>query len=317
MLYSSIKDGTQIWHADGRGERPKHLTYRESYRATYQGPYTKGKRTAWDGLVSNHPGMIINDPVRGFDLTMRAGEAQAGSYTTRDIASAPHGYDYRPHYADWKKDPAAHPNLLLPGRAALFRNVRFEALKLGDDLRGTGGCIIQDWVGLEFETMRIYGNKARSAYSGGGLTFVPKDSMFPPIARFLSRFQPKIDPFSTPRPGVAPLYALLFRGGGYLVSRMLHIDPDVPHEIAIHWSRDAQTISFWLDEINVLKAQQGSWALPAGLKTGGRIQFYECGFHIDCWQDNGTGNTDVQGAAGHPDKDQVYTIESLSILEVE
>jgi hypothetical protein len=35
---------------------------------------------------------------------------------------------------------------------------------------------------------------------------------------------------------------------------------------------------------------------------------------MDCWQDNGTGGTDVQGAAGHSDIDQVYSIETMTIL---
>src|SRR5688500_1767343 len=113
--YARVTGGTTLWAVDGRGPRPDELTYRESYRATYQGPYTKGRRTAWDGLVSNRDGMVGNDPARGFVLTMPAGEAAAGSYTSRDLASAPHGFDYKPHYADWERDPAAHPNLVLPG----------------------------------------------------------------------------------------------------------------------------------------------------------------------------------------------------------
>ena len=73
--YDKIIQGKRIWYADGRGKRPENIAYRESYRATYQGPYTKEKLLAWDGLASNKPGMVKNDPERGFVLTMPAGEA--------------------------------------------------------------------------------------------------------------------------------------------------------------------------------------------------------------------------------------------------
>ena len=89
--------------------------------------------------------MVGNDPDRGFILTMPPGEAVAGSYTTRDIASAEHGIDYQPHYKDWEKDLTAHPNLVLPGRTALWKGVRLDLLNLGDKLLGTAGAIIQDW----------------------------------------------------------------------------------------------------------------------------------------------------------------------------
>ena len=313
--YARISNGSPLWHADGRGVRPEHLTYRESLHAVYQGPYTRGKRLAWDGLVSNQPGMVKNDPVRGFDLTMPAGQAQAGSYTSRDIASAPHGHDYMPAYAAWKRDPAAHPNLVLPGRTALWKNVRFDLLNMGPELRGTAGAIVQDWVGIDFETMARYGNTAKSQYSGGGFVVLNPQAAFSRIAQILARFQTP-GPFSRPvRSGIAPLYLMFARIGGFMASRVLHIDPDVPHELAIHWTRDAQTLSYWFDGEQVLRITQGEWALPIGLKTGARVRFHECGFHADCWQDNGTGGANVQGSPGHPTRDQVYTIESISILD--
>jgi hypothetical protein len=314
--YERISSGTPIWHADGRGARPEHIAYRESLHATYEGPYTLGKRLAWDGLTSNQPGMVRNDPLRGFDLTMPAGQAQAGSYTTRDIASAAHGHDYKPAYADWKRASSAHPYLILPGRTALWRNVRFDLLNLGAELRGTAGAILQDWVGIEFETMARYGNTAKSEYSGSGFIVLNPNAAFARVANLLALFQ-KTGAFSRPvRAGIAPLYLMFARVGGFLTTRVLHIDPDVPHELAIHWTHDAQTMTYWLDGEQVMHITQGEWAFPIGLKTGGRVRFHECGFHMDCWQDNGTGGVNVQGDAGNPQRDQVYTIESMSILAV-
>jgi hypothetical protein len=156
--YDRITAGTVIWETDGRHGCSDNVTYRESLHATYRGPYTLGKQYAWDALVSNTSGLIGSDPERGFDLTMPAGQAETGSYTTRDFASAPHAFDYQPHFAEWERDHRVHPNLLLPGRTALFHGARFECLHLGDDLLGTGGCCVQDWVGLDFATMEAHGS---------------------------------------------------------------------------------------------------------------------------------------------------------------
>jgi hypothetical protein len=309
--YALLTAGAVLWHSDGRGSRPDNLVYRESFRATYQGPYSVGKELAWDGLIGNRAGMIGNDPARGFDLTMRAGDAQAGSYTTRDLASAGHGIDYKPHYAERERDATAHPNLLLPGRTALWKGVRFDALALGDDVLGTGGCCVQNWSGIDFDTMERYGNVARSDYSGGGFVFFKRTALLPRAARMI---RPFVKPFGTPRPGVAPLYAMFARVKGYMLARVVHVDPDVPHELAIHWTPDARAIELWLDGAQVLRVRQGAFAVPAGLRTNGRVRFQRCALHMDCWQDNGAGGFDVIGDAGHPDRDQTYTVESLSIL---
>jgi hypothetical protein len=312
--YSDILNGKVIWEADGRGARPEHLSYRESFRATYQGPYTKGKLLAWDGLCSNRPGMIGNDPERGFDLTMHANESQAGSYTTRDLASAPHGVDYRVHYADWERDHCAHPNLMLPGRTALWSRVRFDLLNQGAELRGTAGAILQDWDGIDFDTMEKYGNTEKSQYSGGGFVAFNPKAMFPRIARLAAVFQKK-GPFGKPiRAGVAPLYVMFASINGFLKTGVLNIDPGVPHDLASHWSSDAAEISYWLDGSCVLRVREGEAAIPTGAKTAGRVRLKKCAFHVDCWQDNGTGDPNVQGSEGHKDRDQVYTIEKLSIL---
>lgn len=307
--YQRITQGTAIWQADGRGVRPEHITYRESLNAVYQGPYTFGKRLAWDGLVKN-------DPHCGFDLTMPAGQAQAGAYTTRDIASAPHGYDYQPAYADWKRDPSLHPHLVLPGRTALWKNVRLGLLNLGAELRGTAGAIVQDWVGIEFDTMAKFGNTAKSKYSGGGFIILNPQAAFAKIALVATRLQPQA-PFSQPiRAGIAPVNLMFARIGGFLMARALYVDPDLPHDLAIHWSQDARTLSYWLDGQRVMHITRGAWALPIGTQTGGRVQFHECAFHMDAWQDNGTGGANVQGTAGNPNHDQTYTIESMTILAV-
>ncbi len=312
--YDDIISGKTIWSADGKGKRPEHVAYRESYRATYQGPYTKGKLLAWDGLRSNKPGMVGNDPKRGFLLTMPAGEAVADSYTTRDIASAGHGIDYQPHYQEWTQNKNAHPNLILPGRTALWEGVRFDMLNLGDKLLGTAGAIIQDWMGLDFDTMEKYGNTAKSQYTGGGFVMFNPKAAFSRTARFLGRFQ-RNRPFNKPvRKGVAGLSVMFARIKGYMKTAVLYIDPDIPHELACHWSEDGKIISFWCDGENILNVREGSVAIPIGIRTRARIRFHMCGFHMDCWQDNGTGGTDVQGAAGHPDIDQVYSIETLKIL---
>lgn len=312
--YRDFVSGKVIWEADGRGTRPDHLSYRESFRATYQGPYTKGKLLAWDGLRSNKPGMIGYDPARGFDLTMRAGEAQAGSYTTRDLASAPHGVDYRPHYADWERDHCAHPNLMLPGRTAIWSHARFDLLNFGVDILGTAGAILQDWDGLDFDTMEKYGNTEKSQYSGGGFVVFNPKAMFPRLARLAALFQKK-GPYSRPvRGGVSPLYVMFASVNGFLKTGVMYIDPDVPHDLASHWSADAREISYWLDGVCVLRVREGESAIPTGSKTGGRVRLKKCGFHVDCWQDNGTGSANVQGAEGHKDRDQVYTIEKLAIL---
>lgn len=314
LEYEELIQGKRIWHADGRGKRPEHIAYRESYRATYQGSYTKGKLLAWDGLTSNKPGMVSNDPERGFVLTMRAGDAEAGSYTTRDIASAGHGIDYQPHFKDWEEDKTAHPNLVMPGRTVLWKSVRFDLLNLGNELLGTAGAIIQDWMGIDFETMENYGNTAMSQYTGGGFVIFNPKAAFPRMARVIAKFQ-RGRPFGKPiRSGLAPLNVMFARVKGYMKTSVLYIDPDIPHELACHWSLNGQEISFWCDGENVLNVRQGTWAIPIGLRTKAKVGFHKCGFHVDCWQDNGTGSTDVQGAAGHSNIDQVYTIENLSII---
>lgn len=314
--YASITSGRTIWQADGCGARPTHLFYRESFRAVYAGIYTNGRAIAWDGLKSNCFGMIRNDFTRGFDLTMRAGDAERGSYTGRDLASAPHGEDYRPHYADWQRDPAAHPNLLLPGRTAIWHGARFDVLRLGNDIRGTGGCCIQDWRGIEFLTMERHRSTTKAAeYFGAGLCFFPEGAMLPRLTRAVQRFQ-RPGPFGTPIPGVAPIYAMAARMNGFLAARILHIDPDIPHEFACHWSPDAQEITLWLDGERVLAVRDRAWAIPIGVQTGGRAKLRQCALHLDAWQDNGSGNMVVTGADGHQDRDQVFTVERLEIQAV-
>jgi hypothetical protein len=312
--YDAITSGRVIWETDGRHGRPDHLTYREAVHATYEGPYTLGKQYAWDGLVGNTTGLVGNHPELGFDLTMPAGQAEAGSYTTRDFASAPHGVDYRAHYADWEQDHSRHPNLLLPGRTARFIGARIGALALGDQLLGTGGCCVQDWVGLDFPTMEVHGNTAKSEYTGGGFCWLPSGSRLARIGRVLGRRRDH--PFTQSRPGVAPLLVMLARDKGFVKARAVHLDPDVPHEFAAHWTPDAAAIQMWVDGELVMTVREGTRAVPTGLATRGRVRFSHSGFHLCCWQDNGAGTMDVQGAAGHPDRDQPYTIERLEVVDV-
>ena len=206
---------------------------------------------------------------------------------------------------------------MMPGRTALWKGARFDLLNLGDNLLGTAGAIIQDWMGLDFQTMEQYGNTAMSQYSGGGFVIFNPKATFPRMARLITKFQ-RNRPFSKPiRSGVSPLYLMFARIKGYMKTAVLYINPDIPHELACHWSHDAQEISFWCDGIKVLNIRQGTWAVPIGLRTKAKARLHQCGFHIDCWQDNGTGGTNVQGAAGHADIDQVYTIESMSIFNTD
>ncbi len=270
------------------------------------------KPYAWDGLTGNTSGLVGSDPERGFVLTMPAGQAEDGSYTTRDFASAPHGVDYQPHYSEWEQDADAHPNLLLPGRTARFQGARLESLGLGDDLLGTGGCCVQDWVGLDFATMEAHGNKRMSEYSGAAFCWLPSRSPLARAARFAGRR--KDHPLTTPRPGVAPLLVMMARDKGWMKGRVVHLDPGVPHEFAAHWTADARSIELWVDGARVLVVRDGDWAIPLGRRTKGRVRFSRSGMHLCCWQDNGAGTMDVQGAAGQTDRDQVFTIERLSVI---
>jgi hypothetical protein len=310
--YEAVTSGPVLWETDGRHGRPDNVTYRESLHATYQGPYTRGKQYAWDGLVGNTSGLVGSDPERGFVLTMPAGQAQAGSYTTRDFASAPHGVDYRPHFDDWTRDHDAHPNLLLPGRTALFQGARLGALELGDDLLGTGGCCVQDWVGLDFPTMAEHGNTRMSEYTGCGFAWLPSGSPLARATRIAGRR--KDHPFTTPRRGVAPLLVMMARDKGWMKGRVVHLDPQVPHEFAAHWHADGSKVDLWVDRQLVLGVREGAWAIPTGTRTRGRVRFSRSGFHLCCWQDNGAGTMDVQGAEGHPDRDQPYTIERFAVV---
>jgi len=312
--YEAITSGPVIWEADGRGGRSGNVTYREALHATYEGPFTLGKPYAWDGLLGNTTDLVGHDPDLGFVLTMPAGQARAGSYTTRDLASAPHGVDYRAHYADWEQDHARHPNLLLPGRTARFQGARLGALALGEDLLGTGGCCVQDWVGLDFPTMQVHGHLAKSEYAGGGFCWLPAGSRLARIARVLGRRGDH--PFTTPRPGVAPLMVMFARDKGFVKARTVHLDPDAPHELATHWTPDGAAIEMWVDGELVLRVREGDFAVPVGTKTHGRARFSRSGLHLCCWQDNGAGAMDVQGAAGNPDRDQPCTIERLDVIEV-
>jgi hypothetical protein len=99
-----------------------------------------------------------------------------------------------------------------------------------------------------------------------------------------------------------------------MLARVVHVDPDVSHEVAIHWTPDSSALELWLDGAQVLRVAQGRLAVPAGLRTRGRVRFEECALHMDCWQDNGSGGFDVVGDPGHADRDQVFTVERLSIL---
>lgn len=303
-----------IWEADGRHPRPTNLTYRESLHARYRGPYTKGRELGWDGLVGNHAGLIRNDPDLGFDLTMPAGQATAAGYTTRDFASAPHGVDYQPHYADWERDPTAHPNLVMPGRTLVFRNVRLGALALGEELLGTGGCIVQDWVGLDFPTMEEHGSDEQR-YTGGGFLWLPPRSGFGRAARVLGRVGRRRRPFTKPLDGVAPLLVLFSRLKGFLCAGLIWLSPDEPHEFAIRWTADAQSFELWADHERVMDVRQGRFALPTGFQTWGRIEFHRSGLHACCWQDNNDGSTEVHGTPGNPDHDQAFTIERVQIIQ--
>ena len=310
--YDRITAGTVIWETDGRHGCSDNVTYRESLHATYRGPYTLGKQYAWDALVSNTSGLIGSDPERGFDLTMPAGQAETGSYTTRDFASAPHAFDYQPHFAEWERDHRVHPNLLLPGRTALFHGARFECLHLGDDLLGTGGCCVQDWVGLDFATMEVHGHTRMSEFAGAGFCWLPSRSPLARAARFAGRR--KDHPFTTPRPGVAPLLVLMARDKGWMKGRVVHVDPDLPHEFATHWRDDGSAVEMWVDGERVLVLRDGDWAIPTGRRNRSRVRFSRSGLHLCCWQDNGAATMDVQGAVGQPDRDQVFTVERMSVV---
>jgi hypothetical protein len=313
LRYRQIASGPVVWETDGRKPRPDNVTYRESLHASYQGPYTRGKWLGWDGLVGNNPGMIHNDPELGFDLTMPAGQATAKGYTTRDFASAPHGFDYRPHFAEWEKDPRRHANLVMPGRTLLFHGVRMAALALGERLLGTGGCIVQDWVGLDFPSMELHGMD-EERYTGGGFLWLPPSSNFGRAARLLGGLQ-RGRPFSRPIPGVAPLLVLFSRLKGFAIGGRLWLDPEAAHEFAIHWTADGQAIELWAERRLVTRVVQGRPALPAGVQTLGRIAFHRSGLHACCWQDNNNGGLEVAGYPGNPDEDQRFTIERLEIRE--
>jgi hypothetical protein len=301
-----------LWEADGRTGRPEHVAYRESLGATYQGPYTLGERTAWDGLVSNRPGLVTTDPERGFDLTMRAGEARAGAYTTRDIASAPHGEDYGPAFEAWAAGGEVPPNLVVPGRMGRWSGVRMEHLALGADCLGTSGCCIQDWAGIDFETMAVHGNVAQSRYAGGGFAVLPAESMFG-AALAAAGDAATDNPFGRAIPGVAPLNAVFSRVGAGFTAQRCWIDPAAPHELTIAWTADGTSIVFAIDGQTVLEAVDGAPSLLPGLPP---IEFNRCAMHVDSWQDNGSGDPNVTGVDGHADRDQVYTVESLAVLAV-
>ena len=313
IRHEQVTTGEMIWEADGRKRRPDNVTYRESLDATYQGPLSGGKLINQDGLIGNNPGMIGNDPVRGFDLTMPAGQATSAGYTTRDFASAPHGVDYQPHFADWEENRTRHPNLVMPGRTLVFSGVRMDALALGDDLMGTAGCIVQDWVGLDFPTIEKHGS-SKQCYTGGGFVWLPPLSSFGRSARKLGRAG-RSTPFGHPIPGVAPVLVMMVRMKGWGVMGRIWLDPAEPHEFVIHWTPDAQALEMYADGVLITRVEQGRPALPLGTQTRGRIDFHRSGLHACCWHDNNNGGLDVQGYDGNPDDDQVFTIERVRIIE--
>lgn len=312
-LYDQITRGDTIWEVDGRGERPDQLTYRESLHANYQGPYTKGEPLKWDGLVGNNPGMIGNDPVNGFDLTMPAGQATDEGYTTRDMASAPHGVDYSPHFDEWEHDTTRHPNLIMPGRTLRYHNVRMGCLALGDELLGTGGCITQDWLGLDFATMEKHGAD-EERYIGGGFMWLPPASRLGSTAIRMGKLR-RSWPFQTQIPGAAPVLVMYAKLKGWVTAGTVWLDPSEPHEFTTHWTPDGQAIELWADRHRVTRIQQGKMALPMGLKTKGRIEFNRSGAHACCWQDNNNGGTYVSGYPGNPVDDQPFTIERFEIIQ--
>jgi len=306
--------GQQLWQADGRKGRRDDVTYREALHASYLGPYSNWKHYDWDGLVSNNPGMITTDPELGFDLTMPAGQAQSGGYTTRDFASAPHGVDYGVHFSDWCQDPSAHPNLLMPGRTILHQGMRPECLALGPALTGTGGACAQDWTGIDFATMARHGNRRKSMYEGFGLTWLPDNSLFPRLYRATRLLDRRKGPFREPVvPGQAPMYLVLAVINGWTKATCVYLDPGAAHDVAYHWTADGQTVSAWVDGHEILTVAQGDVVVPAGVRTRGRVAFNRSGLHACAWQDNGSGNPDVQGVAGNPKDDQVYTIERMAV----
>lgn len=313
--YEQVTAGPIVYAADGRGTRPDAVTYREALHATYQGPYTKGEFLRWDGLVGNDAGvgLVGHDAELGFDLTMPAGQATDEGYTTRDFATAPHGVDYRPHFAEWEHDRARHPDLVMPGRTLRFQGVRMGALRLGDRLLGTAGCIVQDWVGLDFATMARHGSD-REAYTGGGFMWLPPSSALGAVAIRAGRLR-RSWPFQEPIPGVAPVMVLFARLKGFGVAGTIWLDPDRPHELLVHWTPDGEAFELWADGRRVTRIQQGRWAVPFGTQTGGRVRFHRSGLHGCCWQDNNDGGTQVSGYPGNPDEDQPFTIERVEIIE--
>lgn len=313
--YQQITSGRTVYEADGRTPRPEGITYREALDATYQGPYTKGKLLRWDGLVGNEAGagLVGHDPELGFDLTMPAGQATDRGYTTRDIATAPHGVDYRPHFAEWEHDRTRHPNLVMPGRTIRFHGVRMGALALAERLLGTGGCIVQDWVGLDFPTMERRGMDDER-YTGGGFLWLPPSSALGATAIRAARLRRRW-PFQDPIAGAAPVMVMFARLKGFVVAGTIWLDPALPHEFAIHRTPDGEVIELWADRRCVTRVQEGRAAIPAGVRTRGRVRLHRSGLHGCCWQDNNDGGTEVAGYAGNPDEDQPLTIERLEIIE--
>jgi hypothetical protein len=309
--YQELLSRRTLWAADGRQGRAGNVYYRESLRARYAGPYSFGQELAWDGIQSNAPGLIQHDPVLGFDLTMHAGEAAAGTYTDRDIASAPHGVDYHRHYRDWQTNHDAHPYLLLPGRTARWEEVRLDVLNLGDRLRGTGGCCVQDWTGIDFDTMAEHGYEARAEYVFGAFVFLDPRA---PVPRAFEGAPYADAPFGAPpRPGIAPLYVMLLRVRHYLSVIRIFVDPDVAHEFAIHWSDDGQRMEFWADGVLVHVVRDGEQVRFRD-QPPRTVELQPCGLHVDAWQDNGGGEKTLLGEEGNKDVDQVFTVARLSIL---
>ena len=306
--YEAVSAGSILWEVDGRGARPENLHYRE----VWQVPQTADPARVIEVFTSNRPGLIRNDPIRGFDLTMHPGDTILGSYTTRDFNSAPFLVDYRPHYQDWRRDPTSHPNLVFPGRSVVWRGVRFDALGLGDDVLGTGGVCVQEWSGLEADALTRT-KKVKKTYTAAGVCFVNPRSQIGRISRFAARFSPK-PPFAVSRRGVAPLYVAMTRLTSWYKATVLHVDPDIVHELTFHWTPDGRAYEWWFDGELVLRAREGERALPAGPQPLARVRIAASGLPPDCWHDNADGSFRVRGAAGHTERDQVYSVERMSIV---
>jgi len=169
---------------------------------------------------------------------------------------------------------------------------------------------LQDWSGLDFDTMARVGNVAESHYMGGGFSCLPRASMFVDLLLQMGDVA-RTNPFGEPIDGVAPLATVFMKVGGGIAGQLCWIDPEQPHDLSIHWTADGSALEYRIDGTLVLNPRAGDDSLVPGLPPVG---FNRSAFHIDAWQDNGTGDPDVTGVAGQADIDQVCTLERFSIL---